>query len=84
MLGRKGEIYKVELLNKLIDFRSTLVKPFYKNNNKNLNLENNSLSESLEPSICYFTYIKTLKSSINNINSPNTLFINILINKSKL
>ena len=39
----------MELLNKLIDFRSTLIKPFYKNNSKNLNLENNSLSKSLNP-----------------------------------
>ena len=74
----------MELLNKLIDFRSTLVKPFYKNNSKNLNLENNSLSKSLEPFIYYFTYIKTIKGFINNINSPNTLLIEILINKSKL
>ena len=74
----------MELPNRLIDFRSTLIKPFYKNNNKNLNLENNSLSESLEPFIYYFTYTKTIKDFINNTNSPNTLFINIPINKSKL
>ena len=84
MLGIKGEIYKVELLNRLIDFRSTLVKPFYKNNSKNFNLENNSLSKSLEPFICYSTYIKTIKGFINNTDSPNTLFIDVPINKSKL
>ena len=84
LLGIKGEIYKVKLLNKLINFQSTLVKPFYKNNNKNLNLENNSLSKSLEPFIYYFTYIKTIKNFINNTNSLNTLFIIIPINKSKL
>ena len=67
-----------------MDFRSTLVKPFYKNNSKNLNLKNNSLSESLEPSICYSIYIKTTKGFINNTNSPNTLLIEIPINKSKL
>ena len=74
----------MELLNKLIDFRSTLIKPFYKNNNKNLDLKNNSLSKSLKPSICYFTYTKTIKDFINNTNSPNTLLIKISINKSKL
>ena len=74
----------MELLNRLIDFRSTLIKPFYKNNSKNLNLENNSLSESLEPSICYFAPIKTIKGFINNTNSPNTPPIEIPINKSKL
>ena len=74
----------MELPNRLIDFRSTLVKPFYKNNSENLNLENNSLSKSLEPSICCFTYIKTIKGFINNTNSPNTLPIEIPINKSKL
>ena len=74
----------MELLNRLIDFQSTLVKPFYKNNNKNLNLENNSLSKSLEPFIYYFTYIKTIKGSINNTNSSNILLIEISINKSKL
>ena len=84
MLGIKGEIYKVELPNRLIDFRSTLVKPFYKDNSENLNLKNNSLSESLEPPIYYSTYIKTIKGFINNTNSPNTLLIEIPINKSKL
>ena len=74
----------MELPNRLIDFRSTLVKPFYKNNSENLNLENNSLSESLEPSIYCSIYIKTIKGFINNTNSLNTLFINISINKSKL
>ena len=74
----------MELLNRLIDFQSTLVKPFYKNNSKNSNLENNSLSESLEPFIYYSTYTKTIKGFVNNTNSPNTLFINVLINKSKL
>ena len=74
----------MQLPNRLIDFRSTLIKPFYKNNSKNLNLENNSLSKSLEPPICYSTYIKTIKGSINNTNSLNTLFIEIPINKSKL
>ena len=74
----------MELPNKLIDFRSTLIKPFYKNNSKNLNLENNFLSKSPEPFICYSTYIKTIKDSINNTNSLNTLSINIPINKSKL
>ena len=74
----------MELPNKLIDFRSTLVKPFYKNNSENLNLENNFLSKSLEPFIYYSTYTKTIKGSINNINSPNTLLIEIPINKSKL
>ena len=74
----------MEVLNKLINFRSTIVKPFYENNNKNLNLENNSLSKSLEPFIYCFTYTKTIKDSINNTNSLNTLFINVFINKSKL
>ena len=74
----------MELLNKLIDFRSTLVKSFYKNNSENLNLENNSLSKSLEPFIYCSTYIKTIKGSINNTNSFNTLPIEIPINKSKL
>ena len=74
----------MELPNKLIDFRSTLVKPFYKNNSENLNLKNNSLSESLEPPIYYFTPTKTTKGSINNTNSPNTSPIEIPINKSKL
>ena len=74
----------MELPNRLIDFQSTLIKPFYKNNSKNLNLKNNSLSNSLEPSICYSTYINTIKSFINNTNSPNTLPIEIPINKSKL
>ena len=74
----------MELPNRLIDFRSTLVKPFYKNNSENSNLENNSLNKSLELFIYYFTYIKTIKDFINNTNSPNTLFINITINKSKL
>ena len=74
----------MELLNRLIDFRSTLVKPFYKNNNKNLDLENNSLSKSLELSICCFTFIKTIKGFINNTNSFNTSPIEIPINKSKL
>ena len=74
----------MELLNRLIDFQSTLVKPFYKINSKNSNLESNSLSESLNPSIYCFTYIKTIKDFINNTNSPNTLLIEILINKSKL
>ena len=74
----------MELPNRLIDFQSTLVKPFYKNNSENLNLENNFLSKSLEPFICCSTYTKTIKGSINNINSPNTLLIEIPINKSKL
>ena len=74
----------MKLPNRLIDFRSTLVKPFYKNNSENLDLENNSLSESPEPSIYYSTFTKTTKSSINNTNSPNTLPIEIPINKSKL
>ena len=74
----------MELPNRLIDFRSTLIKPFYKNNNKNLNLKNNSLSKSLKPFIYCFTYIKTIKDFINNTDSPNTLLIEILINKSKL
>ena len=74
----------MELLNRLIDFRSTLVKLFYKNNSKNLNLKNNSLSKSLEPLIYCFAYIKTIKGFINNTNSPNTLLIEISINKSKL
>ena len=74
----------MELPNRLIDFRSTLVKPFYKNNSENSNLKNNSLNKSLEPFIYCFTYIKTIKDFINNTNSPNTLFINITINKSKL
>ena len=74
----------MELLNKLINFRSTLIKPFYKNNNKNLNLKNNSLNKSLKPFIYCFTYIKTIKGFINNTNSPNTLPIEIPINKSKL
>ena len=74
----------MELPNRLIDFRSTLVKPFYKNNSENLNLENNSLSKSLKPFIRCSTYIKTIKGSINNTNSLNTLFINVPINKSKL
>ena len=74
----------MELPNRLIDFRSTLIKPFYKNNSKNLNLENNSLNKSLEPFIYCSTYIKTIKDFINNTNSPNTLFISILINKSKV
>ena len=84
MLGIKGEIYKVELPNRLIDFRSTLVKPFYKNNSENSDLKNNSLSKSLEPPIYCSTFIKTTKGSINNTNSPNTLPIEIPINKSKL
>ena len=74
----------MELPNRLIDFRSTLIKPFYKNNSENLDLENNSLSESLEPPICCSIYTKTIKGFINNTNSPNTLFINVPINKSKL
>ena len=74
----------MELPNRLIDFRSTLVKPFYKNNSENLNLENDSLSESLEPFICYSTFTKTIKGFINNTNSLNTLPIEIPINKSKL
>ena len=74
----------MELPNKLIDFRSTLVNLFYKNNSKNSNLENNSLSKSLEPFIYYFAYIKTIKGFINNTNSLNTLPIKIPINKSKL
>ena len=74
----------MELPNRLIDFRSTLIKPFYKNNSENLDLENNSLSESLEPPICCSTYIKTIKGFINDINSLNTLSIDIPINKSKL
>ena len=74
----------MELLNRLIDFQSTLIKPFYKNNNKNSNLENNSLSESIELFIYCSTYIKTIKGFINNTNSPNTLLIEIPINKSKL
>ena len=74
----------MELPNRLIDFRSTLIKPFYKNNSENLNLENNSLSKSLEPPIYYFTFTKTIKGFINNTNSPNTSLIEIPINKSKL
>ena len=74
----------MELPNRLIDFRSTLVKPFYKNNSENLDLENNSLSKSLEPFIYCFTFTKTIKGFINNTNSPNTLPIEISINKSKL
>ena len=74
----------MELPNRLINLLSTLVKSFYKNNNKNLNLKNNSLNKSLKSSIYYFTNIKTIKDFINNTNSPNTLFINIPINKSKL
>ena len=74
----------MELPNRLIDFRSTLVKPFYKDNSENLNLENNSLSKSLKPSICCFAPMKTTKGSINDTNSPNPLLIEILINKSKL
>ena len=74
----------MELPNKLIDFQSTLVKPFYKNNSENLNLKNDSLSKSLEPLIYYSTYTKTTKGFINNTNSPNTLPIEIPINKSKL
>ena len=74
----------MELLNRLIDFRSTLIKPFYKNNSKNSNLKNNSLSKNLEPFIYCSTCIKTTKGFINNTNSPNTLPIEIPINKSKL
>ena len=74
----------MELPNRLIDFRSTLVKPFYKDNSENLDLKNDSLSESPEPPICYSTSIKTIKGFINNTNSPNTLPIEIPINKSKL
>ena len=74
----------MELPNRLIDFRRTLVKPFYKNNSKNINLENNSLSKSLEPFIYCFAFIKTIKGFVNNTNSPNTLLIEIPINKSKL
>ena len=74
----------MELPNKLIDFRSTLIKPFYKNNSENLDLENDSLSKSLEPFIYCFTSIKTIKGFINNTNSPNTLLIETPINKSKL
>ena len=74
----------MKLPNRLIDFRSTLIKPFYKNNSENLDLENNSLSKSLEPPIYCFTPIKTIKGSINNIDSPNTLLIETPINKSKL
>ena len=74
----------MELPNRLIDFRSTLIKPFYKDNSENSNLENNSLSKSPEPSIYYFAPIKTTKGFINNTNSPNTLLIEIPINKSKL
>ena len=74
----------MELPNRLINLRSTLVKPFYKNNSKNSNLKNNSLSKSLEPFIYCFTYIKAIKGFINNTDSPNTLPIEILINKGKL
>ena len=74
----------MELPNRLIDFQSTLIKPFYKNNSENLDLKSNSLSKSLKPSIRCSTYIKTIKGSINNTNSPNTLPIEISINKSKL
>ena len=74
----------MELPNRLIDFRSTLVKPFYKDNSENSNLENNSLSESLEPFIYCFAPTKTIKGFINNTNSPNTPLIEIPINKSKL
>ena len=74
----------MELPNRLIDFRSTLIKPFYKNNSKNSNLKNNSLSKSPELFIYCFAYIKTIKSFINNTNSPNTSLIEIPINKSKL
>ena len=74
----------MELPNRLIDFRSTLVKPFYKDNSENSNLENNSLSESLKPFIYCFAPTKTIKGFINNTNSPNTLLIEIPINKSKL
>ena len=74
----------MELPNRLIDFQSTLVKPFYKNNSENLNLENNSLSKSLEPFIYCFAFTKTIKGFVNNTNSPNTLLIEIPINKSKL
>ena len=74
----------MELPNRLIDFRSTLVKPFYKNNSKNSNLKNNSLNKSLEPFIRCFTYMKNIKDFINNTNSPNTLSINIPINKSNI
>ena len=74
----------MELPNRLIDFRSTLVKPFYKNNSENLDLENNSLSKSPEPLIRCFAPTKTIKGSINNTNSPNTPPIETLINKSKL
>ena len=74
----------MELPNRLIDFRSTLIKPFYKDNSKNLNLENNSLNKSLEPFIRCFTFTKTIKSFINNTNSSNILLIEIPINKSKL
>ena len=74
----------MELLNRLIDFRSTLIKSFYKDNSKNSNLENNSLSKSLEPPICCSALTKTTKGSINNTNSPNTLPIETPINKSKL
>ena len=74
----------MELPNRLIDFRSTLVKPFYKNNSENLNLENNSLSKSLEPPICCSAPTKTTKGSINNTDSLNTPPIETPINKSKL
>ena len=74
----------MELPNRLIDFRSTLVKLFYKNNSENLDLENNSLNKSPEPFIYCFALIKTIKGFINNTNSPNTLLIEIPINKSKL
>ena len=74
----------MELPNRLIDFRSTLVKPFYKDNSENSNLENDSLSKSLEPPIRCSTPTKTIKGFINNTNSPNTPPIEIPINKSKL
>ena len=74
----------MELPNRLIDFRSTLIKPFYKDNSENLDLENDSLSESPEPPIGRSAPIKTIKGSINDTDSPNTLPIEIPINKSKL
>ena len=74
----------MELPNRLIDFWSTLIKPFYKDNSENLNLKNDSLSESLEPPIRCSAPTKTTKGSINNTNSPNTPPIEIPINKSKL
>ena len=74
----------MELLNRLIDFRSTLIKPFYKDNSENLDLENNSLNKSPKPPIYCFTSIKTTKGFINNTDSPNTPLIEIPINKSKL